>query len=264
MASLGLPMSLDVAGGRYSLLAPGKPVPRASVSGNPPQVVERELGHLLEALPPEWRGGVFSTLRSVDAHDGYEVQTLYAVRPDGRVEATERTMAVERAASAPAPRAGPSKTQVLGAAVAVLAALFATSFFVDYGALLRGLVSRVKPLRAEELSVETGPFGSHLSAKVVDTQDGGATAVLRLERGAGWRGREETLAALADASLPPAERLATEALASGYVRCELFDEEGEFLGVATVRVRSLEAKEAVEVRVPLPTSARPKRLVLVP
>jgi hypothetical protein len=86
--------------------------------------------------------------------------------------------------------------------------------------------------------------------------------VVVLERGRGYPSSPADVEkALAEAT-GVGERLAIEALARGYVRCEVFDAKGQFHAQRMCRVRALEERDRVEVLVPLPRRERPARIVV--
>jgi hypothetical protein len=53
-----------------------------------------------------------------------------------------------------------------------------------------------------------------------------------------------------------------DALARGYVRAEIFGEDGKFLGFTDVRVAELRVKTKITVEVRVPRDPRPARIVL--
>ena len=59
-----------------------------------------------------------------------------------------------------------------------------------------------------------------------------------------------------------ARRLALEAIARGYVRCERFGKDDEFLGFTMERISGLRRKETTELAVMLPVKKRLIRLVI--
>ena len=200
-------ISLQVDGGHFSALPSNEPVAvkgLAKEGGEPAQVVADSLADLLRFFPPLERARVFSTLRSVEYRHGQEVQTLFAVGPDGR--AVTRQQSVACATVKPAePVSGREalKRGLVGLVVAA-AILALSAIWVPYPAIWRQLTARVEPVK---VSVETGSFAPYFRAEVagLDRRDG--TLKLKLTRTAAYPRDEAALDALyAD---PPATPVQT-------------------------------------------------------
>jgi hypothetical protein len=258
----GIRMSLEVDGSRFSLLPDPTPVPRATVGPTPSRTLRDSLQQLLDAFPPAHRAAVFSTLRSAEVDGGVEVQTAYLVGRDGRVEVQDRT--VEAAPGIPRTEA-PRWTRALLFGFLLLAALVVSSLLVDYRAFLRDLWSSATPLSLPDSTVDPGAFAPWLSARI-KTVDGRSRAIgVELSRTNAFpKSAPEIEAALAAPGLSLDARLALNAIATGYVRCELADETGAFLDVAMLRVRELASADSVVRTVVVPPGVRPRRLVLAP
>jgi hypothetical protein len=53
-----------------------------------------------------------------------------------------------------------------------------------------------------------------------------------------------------------------DALARGYLRAEIFGEDGTFLGFTDIRVAELRVKSKITIEVRVPRDPRPARIVL--
>jgi len=60
---------------------------------------------------------------------------------------------------------------------------------------------------------------------------------------------------VAPASAP--SRLAADAIAAGYVRCEFFDEKGEFMDYIFVRIKRLRDADTMKLGIPFVSDRRP-------
>jgi hypothetical protein len=87
--------------------------------------------------------------------------------------------------------------------------------------------------------------------------------VLVLKRREGYPKTDEELnARAAEVAGSVRRRLALEAVARGYIRCEYFDDEGKFIADWEMRVTDLAEKESIKVKLPLPRRTRLTRVIL--
>lgn len=249
-----LHFSVETDGNSFSVLGERRPVKAADIGDDPARTIADSLDALLDKMPPPTRGGAMSTLRSVEYRKGEEVQTLYVI-VGGRVDVRQRTIEARTTAPvAPPTRKEKVRMALMGLAVALLVFL-ASSIFVDYRAIYTNIVDAVVPVSADELVVDTGPFGESFSVvkkEVVSVRGGGRAIVLTLNRGKTFPVTADQAQKLFDDANDLPTRLATESLARGYVRCEFFDKEGKFLTVAPARIAGLRKAETLEVALPLP------------
>lgn len=259
MAPTGVRMSLEVDGSRFSLLPDPAPIPKALAGPTPARMLQDNLQQLLDGLPPAHRVQVFSTLRSSDVGAGFEVQTAYAVGKDGLIETRERTVDVETAAAPRRRRLGPPLI------VALLALLILAFLFLDSGGRLLKYWTNLRPVAASDIAVDPGIFRSWITARVASVDAGSGALALEVARTKDFPDSAAAMdAALAKPGLPREARLALNALATGYVRCELFDESGAFLEAPAVRLRGLSTSPSVTVPVSFSRGLRPTRLELAP
>src|SRR5436190_306668 len=87
-ASLGF--SLEIEGGRFSLLADNATVPTARMDKPGLTTGMTQALEALLALYPGGRATLYSTIRSREFRPGAEVQTLYIINPDGTISAQSR------------------------------------------------------------------------------------------------------------------------------------------------------------------------------
>ncbi len=261
-AEVGLVFSVEIDGGSFSLLADTKPIAADPLGTDPAAKIADLLDGLLEVFPLPQRQHVNSTLRTKEYRRGQEVQTLFAVGSDGAVEMQERVVEAQTIAP-PRPRTRKEivRLVLLGVAV-VLLVLLVSSIFVDYPALLDRVIEGVTPFDADSLQVDTGSFGDYLTVEAKERADGGKGVVITLKRAEAFPVTEADLKRLlAEAGDSPSAHLAVEALARGYIRCELFNKDGGFLGSSMQRIAGLREQETVKIAVPLPRKERLARVV---
>jgi hypothetical protein len=275
-------VSVQVDGAHFSALPSNAPVrvsALAKAGEEPAHVVADALADLLRYFPPLERGQVFSTLRSVEYRPGQEVQTVYAVGPDGRAATRQQVVACQTvSAQEPVSRREMLKQGLIGLGVAVVV-LAISSYWVDYRGIWRRMTARVEPTA---VTVDMGTFGPYLQVKVtgLDRRDG--TLEVELARGknyprteAAWdtlygsppevllptaTGPASTAAGSAPAATAPAgmpasllrRRLALASLAKGVVVLEFRDSKGQLLGQTLLRVADLQLNEKVNGAVPAP------------
>jgi hypothetical protein len=261
VGKLGLAFSLEVAGRNFSLLADNRSVSAAGLGTQPEQVIARSLEECLKLLPPSHLGSVFSTIRSVEYRRGEEVQTLYAVRPNGSVEV--RTRAVE-AATVPGTTWSAFRRRrwrvLVGSAVAVpLLAL--SALVVDYASIVQDLTGATVPV-SESVQIDDKAFAPYVRVDQIRPGRGRTVEVTlrRLEPfpksdadlQKAWQAAQESLT----------RRLAVEALARGYARFEFFTTGPEFLGSVQARLSGLRDHETIRLILDVPGKRQLRGVVL--
>lgn len=260
-ASFGLAFSLEIEGGSFNLMAGDEPVDVAALNGAPVETITEALRQLRKIFPADETGRVFSTLRSVEYQAGREIQTLYYVRPGGKVDARSRTISTETAAPAK-PLTGGEKTRLVLAGIGVAAMVLAFAwFFLGGKRIVTDAFAGLVPLDPAQTTVDNERFKKYFT--VTDKKLAhGNRLILTLKRTKGFpRDAAGEAAAAPPPNAPPAKRLAFDAVARGYVRVELFDEKGEFIGFVAVRIRGLRKEGAIKIPVPFSRRRRPRRLV---
>jgi len=170
-----------------------------------------------------------------------------------------------KADSPPAPQP-PRQTRklLLGAALALALLVLAISALrPNYETLFRGPASHAAALDVARVRVDALTFADYFTVEGKEAGPDGRTVVLTLKRAAGFPLKDSDYAeAAAQTGSSLQKLLALEAVARGYVRCELFDARGDFLGFTFERIRGLQSHETVEVALPLPERGRPARIVI--
>lgn len=261
-AKMGLRLHVDASGASLSVLPDREPASVERLGVKPEQSIRQALQQLVDLFPPEVRGQLFSTLRSAEYRPHEEVQSIYTIGPDGTVDVQQRSVEAQTVA---APRPISTREKVKMAAVGLLAALAVlgvTSLFVDLRSLVGEVVDTVRPIDAAAIKVEAGPYEPYITiAKVEKT--GSRQITLTLRRTEAYpvdeAGMKQALAAAGDSFRG---RLALERLAEGYIRVETFDDEGEFITAAALRIRELEREQALNVKIALPQRTRIGRIAL--
>ena len=262
-ASLGLRFSLELDGSAISVLADNRPVRVDELKADPTQLVADTLGQFLSIFPPPERPHVFSTVRSIAIRKGLEVQTLYVVATDGTIDVRQEMM--EAATKAPPERMSRKQKVRLGLmGVAAALAIFGISaIFVDYRGLFSDIARAVGPLDVDALEIDAAAFDPYFTVAGRATGPRDRSIVLTLRRTDAFPRTDAHFEEAAGGTKGSYRALlALEAVARGYVRCELFDRKARFLAFTFLRVRGLAEQETVEVEIPLPRDARPTRIVL--
>jgi hypothetical protein len=261
VAQRGLSFALELESGSFSVLADSAPVAMDKIGDAPADAATNALRELLDTLPRPMRTKVFSTLRSMQYGKNTELQTIYTISSAGTVQTHQR--AVETQTSPPMmcmPRQGLMRRFGMGAIVAMLA-LLVSALFVDYPSAGRKLLGSLRTADAEGITVEAGPFAQYIKIESKRMSKMGLLT-LTLRRGERFPlsdGDYQSL--LAGASVP--QRLAVEAIARGYVRCEVFDCGGAFATSSLQRISDLRGNEKIDIAIPVPRDKRVSRVALV-
>jgi hypothetical protein len=235
----------EVTGGRFSLLPRDTHV---SGRGFDEEAQVRFVDALQELIATAAPGSVESTLRSKMVFETKVAETLFAVQR-GALEPLTRVRdrrAGEEAALAETK--GRSGGLVLGRREVLLLIpllAIATAIF----AWRNGLVDRVLAARAEQLTLQTGPFGEMLSLQV--TRSWGVYEV-QVRRGESYPKDPAELEALRTKAVSLVERAAADAVGSGgEAWVQLCDDDGEVGGSQRLELRALLADPLAIVRVSL-------------
>jgi hypothetical protein len=262
-ARRNIEFQLEVEGDTFSLLAGSTPAKLPSPGTDLTDEIRQLLVQLLSPLPAQALSRVNSSLRSIEYRKGVEVQTVYAIRPDGTVEFRQRTVETETE-SAPHPRSRKDQIKMVltGIGVACLL-LLVSSFFVDYGSLLNQTLRTLSPLDAAKIALDASAYQKYFSVETCALRRQGDALLITLKRTPAYPLKESDFDAAQTAAEPSLrERLSVEALAHGYVRCEYFDDQGAFLGFSSERIEGLRTNETVELVLPLPRQRRLGRIVI--
>ncbi len=262
--SVNLVFNLEIAGGTFGFLADQTPIDVSKLGHDPVETVKAALGELLKIFPTGERAGVFSTLRAVEYRKAEEVQTLYIIAPDGSVLARSRTVSADTTApAAPLSTRDRALRIAIGSAMLVLL-LMASSLFIDYRGMLASLRSQFRPLDAPHFPVDATAFERYFTVEAKAAAHDGQGLVLTLHRAPDFPNpqavpatRPSTAPSASDAS-----RLAAAAVATGYLRCEYFDEKGQFMGFVMMRIKPLRDAETMKVEIPFDRERRPSSILI--
>jgi hypothetical protein len=276
----GLGFSLRIESGSCSLLASDRPIEAAALGADPAARIREMLEELPRLFPSESRRSLFSPLRTIEYRKGEEVQTLYFIAPDGAIRVGQRTVEA-RTVAPPQPVTARQRLRMAALGVLIAVAILGVSaFFVDYRGLVRDALDRFSPLNPDAMKVEMSPFAEYFTVEKKAASGGARALLLTLKRTKAFpltdadcerlltSDPNRPLAAdpnrplAPDPNRPLASRLAIEALAAGYVRCELYDRKGDFLGFSMQRIAPLREKETFELAIPLPSDRHPARIVI--
>jgi hypothetical protein len=261
--SVKLVFNLEVSGGTFGFLADQTPIPATDLGHDAAETIKAAMGEMLKVFPPGERGSVFSTLRSVEYRQAEEVQTLYPIAPDGSVLARSRTVSAQTASPRAPMRPRERALTIAIGAVLLILVLMISSIFVDYRGIYASLRSQLKPLDATHFPVDASAFANYFTIEAKSPASAGSGLILTLRR----------TPALLDPTSQPTSRPATQpagdesrlaamAIATGYIRCEFFDENGQFMGYASLRIKSLRDAETMKAEIPFDTDRRPSSMVL--
>ena len=261
VGELGLRFNLDVSGNAFSLLPDNRPVPTAKLGPDPDQALRQALEQLIAALPAEDRPRVFSTLRSAEVRKGQEVQSLYAAAPDGSVQVESRSVEVKTIAP-PQPVSTKQRVKLGLIGLLLAAVMIGIAFlFPPVREKFAEFIGAIGPVTASDLTVDAAAYEPYFTVTVKEATR--AYVVLVLKRTADYPKDAAGLDAAHAAADTLAKKLAVEALARGYVRIELFNDEGKWYHGGEVRIVPLKDAETMELRIGLPESKhRLKRIEL--
>ncbi|MDP6360785.1 MAG: hypothetical protein QF473_37080 [Planctomycetota bacterium] len=250
VAQLGMQFSLEIDGSRFSMLVDEDPFAADRLGAEPEIAVHDALQEFLKVFTPDELGNVFSTLRSRRYAPGQEIQTVYAIAPDGTVQAKTRSMEAQTTKPVE-PLSLREKVKLgltgLGIAGGILAI---SSFFIDYPSLWAKVKTEVRMPALEELVVESKVFDDFID----------------VEKKAFDRGHRFLVLEMKTKDSPPEpdsmqQRMAAEALFRGYIRCEYFSKDDRFIGYEFVRAKGITSEPKL-VLVPLPRQPKTHRVVL--
>jgi hypothetical protein len=262
-ATRRLKFSLDVSGGGFSLLPDDEPIVVEDLDPEPEEKVAEALREFLDVFDPPERTRLFSTLRSSRFGKDEETQTIYALGPTGELETRQRV--VEARTAAPlVPVSGRDRARIILLGVGVLVAVFLVSaIFIDYRSLIAHAWTRLTPYDVEGLDVDSEAFRPYFTIVKKALNDRGDVVLLTVKRTDAFPTDDATTErVLAGPAKAPSQRLAVEALVRGYVRCETFNQKGEYRGHVMCRIAPLRERDTAELRVPIPRDQDLGRVVI--
>jgi hypothetical protein len=254
----GYNFSIEIEGSGFNLLGDNTPQHAPSPTTDMAEPLRDLLQQLAQSFPLELRSGLFSTVRSVQYGENLETQTIYALSPDGAVDAQQRTVDAVTAMPEP-PLTGKDHIRVgLISLVALIAIFGISSLFVDWGDMFTKTLRKVTPVDVESIAIELGSFEPYFEVTEKDTK--GNKLQLALKRKAGYPKDLAAIEKLLGSAKGLAERKTLEALASGYVRIEVFGAEDKYQGTAVLRIADLASEDDVKTTLAFLREDPPTRL----
>lgn len=256
----GLHLSLDIDGATFSVLADNRPLSSAGLGEDAAKAIADMLGELVAIFPLSVRTGLTSSIRSVEYGRNVEVQTVYAVNALGEIETRQRTVDTQTTAPAePLTKRQIIKFAAIGLVMA--AVVFGISaIFLDYGEIFDRLGGTTASLDTKALPIDKGSFADYFTIKAEEVK---GRLELTLKRTKAFPKNDEELAALfKEAGDSPTKTLTAQALARGYVRCEMFTKKDKFIGHLESRIVDLRTKETVKISLPLTREYRLTRVAI--
>lgn len=248
-SSLGLRFSLDASGDAFSLLPDNQPASTQKMGADPQDALRQAVEQLVEALPASDRGNVFSTLRSAEVRKGEEVQSVYVINQDGSVGVESRS--VEAKTVTPEPPLTMKERIKFGAFGLLIAA-------VIFGILMlippvrqkfSEMLTTAAPVEAADVTIDAALYEKWFTVEVKDASR--TAVVLTLTRTDAFPEDEAALDKLYGQATSMREKLAIEALARGYLRVELYADEGALYALTELQLLPLLKKESADVRMPI-------------
>ncbi len=257
----GYGFSLEIEGSGFSLLGDTARRRAPSPTTDMAEPLRDLLQQLAQSFPLELRSGLFSTVRSVQYGENLETQTIYALGPDGEVDAQQRT--VDTATAMPEPPLTRKDHIRFGlvSLVALIAIFGISSLFVDWGDMFTKTMRKVTPVDVDAIAIELGAFEPFFEVTEKDTK--GNKLQLALKRKDAYPKDLAEIERRLTTAKGLAERKTLEALASGYVRIEVFGAEDKFQGSATLRIADLATKDDVKTMMAFLREDPPTRLRFV-
>ncbi|MFW6367193.1 MAG: hypothetical protein ACOC0L_00855 [bacterium] len=229
----GFSFHMAVDGNAFSLLA--DETPKSNPSANTP--VDPSLRELLEELLAaclsDNAGELFSTLRSVEYHDGTALQTVYAINATGGLQAHQRTVPAQT--SPPPPHSSwRNRLPLIGGAAVLLAGLFLVSLlFVPYGRLVHALARSLTPINLEAVAVHPGAFAEHVKPNGLAQKHRTELVILYLKPSSSFPHTPNQAQKQWTQQSELEQKLMIEALARRRIRCEFRNSENQWIGVQT-------------------------------
>jgi hypothetical protein len=237
-----LPLTLEVTGGQFSLLADGQPHSCSDFHPKPiPSCIHQALEQLLALLPPQDRLRVISTLRSREFQSGTVQQTLFSIVAPGQVQVQTRESPADVILQSSV-RSQLIKRRLMIGGLAVLA-LGIVATVVDFKPWLHRVGTSLKLQPPAVIRVDTTALAEGITATAII----GETLEITLTRGPQWDALLQT---------PPTEpdwtkHLASTALHRGYALVTLKDTAGKTIHSQTLDLEPLRSAQTCIVSIPL-------------
>jgi hypothetical protein len=290
---LGLNFNLEVEGSTFNLLPDNQPVEVEALGPGGADALADLLQELLDHYPPGQAHMVMSTVRSREYRQNTEVQTLYAVGPDGRIH-TRQNLAPTKTTPPPPKLTTRDRVKLALIGLAVALGVFGISaIFIDYRGMARDAIDHAPWFESSTVQVDASRFDGLFKIEKVavghDRQKGQLVVTLRRAESfprtdaqleSAWQKaamatrRGDAATSMPDrsatsmpdraaASMPDgASRVALDTIARGYVHCELFDRDGKIITTTEERISDLRDKDTCDVALPISYNPRLTRVVI--
>lgn len=261
--SAGLHFHLAVEGGSFSIVA-DPAAQRLSRLPTPDlaQHLSTALDNLIAVLSDDGLGSVFSTVRSEEFQEGRALQTLYVIRPPGKIATEQRTVDVPTKPAPPELNVRAMRRAIPLALILILAGLFASTFFIDYRKLFSDAKERVAPLTLEEVTLDGSALGNFVQVELGGIDKARNSLIFRLKRGSLW---DEALRSTPAESMKDWQGfLMCQAIQQRRLRIEFRDKEGVLIGNAELAIGALHEKDSAEIAVAPSLVGRLAKVVLRP
>lgn len=259
-ATLGLKFNLDMSGSAFSVLPDNHPTSVQKLGPSPEDAVRQAIEQLVGVLPQQDRASVFSTLRSAEYRTGEEVQSLYVVEPGGKVQVQSRSVAAKTVAP---PKPVSVKERVKLAIIGLVLALSIFGILMLFPPVrekFAEFIGSIKPVTVEKVTISVESFGDLIKATPKEFSQGSRVLIITIERGKDYPTTEVLLEEAYAKADTLSKKLALESLARGYVRVELIDVEGNIFADGEFRIRDLNTKEVIELKVPVTAGEKKRKL----
>ncbi len=231
-----------------------------------PEGVSRYLGkayqELVDLFPARNRTGLFSTLRSIEYIQGNEIQTVYLVKPPGKIQTQQRTVESETLAS-PSEPSQRRKAQLTWIGMALGAfILILSSFFIDWRlTLFQPIGERLK--NPESIPLENEAFREYFLVMEKKYDSRNRQFLVSIAAGP----RLKSIEGEAELEIDTwTEDWKTASLQRKTIACLYYDKEGELRWRQVIPFEPNFAGDPPLqiIRIPMPSNFRPHRLVLWP
>ena len=237
-SAAGVKFHLSIDGGRFSLLADTAPIELPAQAPSAQVVISDALEVLLQNYAPEEIPRLMSTLRSIEYIPGHEIQSLYGIHPRGKISVEQRRIKVPTITPA-APPDWRYRIKEAGILAAVLCVLFGISaFFVPYRDIVRNFVENAKPFRIEQVKIDQADsYARFFQVEAILINKKTKTFEIACKCLTDFPKDEQRLNEMWKSSQDSVgQKLALEALARNYLRCEIYNRQDVFSGQQLCRL----------------------------
>jgi hypothetical protein len=134
----------------------------------------------------------------------------------------------------------------------VIAVLALSTLFIDYPKFFHQIHQDAAPPSADAITFDNSTFSSYFTIEKSERSPDRKSIRLLLRR----------IGILPTTTQPTTNPLTQDSLSRGYIRCEFFDDKGNFLSFTQARISPLHKSETMQLIVPLPTNPSPTRIVV--